>query len=193
MKKTLTAPLLFTLRSPHDRNWRFFLIGIKADKVLGLRRISFGHLDACPAAGIRSELVVRPCLPCSCSCRSTCCTSTRNTTTTASGYYLNRTFGGGQEVLSHPPCSSSMCQGCGESSPLHFIWPPASRSATASSLFTLLWSTRVVHIVAAVAPAPDNPGLGTAVFLFLPVGVFGLRELHGRAKSAGNITCSAFW
>ncbi len=24
MKKTLTAPLLFTLRSPHDRNWRSF-------------------------------------------------------------------------------------------------------------------------------------------------------------------------
>lgn len=92
--------------------------------------------------------------------------------------YLNRVFGEGHEVLSHPAVFVINVPG---------VWGVNAASFYLASCVSLGYGliavyltlvNGVVHVVAAVALRSYNPGLGTAVFLFLPVGVFGLRELQ---------------
>lgn len=91
---------------------------------------------------------------------------------------FNRTIGGGQEVLSHQAVFVINVPG---------VWGIIAASFYLASYVSLGYGliavyltlvNAIVHIGAAAVTRYYNPGLGTAVFLFLPVGIFGLRELQ---------------
>ena len=92
--------------------------------------------------------------------------------------FVNRTIGGGQEVLSHQAVFIINVPG---------VWGVIAASFLLAFYVSLGYGliavyltlvNALVHIVAAMATRSYNPGLGTAVFLFLPAGVFGVRELQ---------------
>jgi hypothetical protein len=100
--------------------------------------------------------------------------------------YVNRMFGEGHEVLSYPAVFVINVLG---------VWGVNATSFYLASCVSLGYGliavyltlvNGVVHIVVAVALRSYNPGLGTAVFLFLPVGVFGLRELQQTGEVGWN-------
>ena len=91
---------------------------------------------------------------------------------------INQMIGGGHEVLSHQAVFVINVPGVWGVNAASFYL--ASYVAIGYGLIAVYLTlvNAVVHIVVAAALRSYNPGLGTAVFFFLPAGVFGLRELH---------------
>jgi len=92
--------------------------------------------------------------------------------------FVNRMIGGGREVLSHQAVFVINVPG---------VWGVIAASFYLASYVSIGYGliavyltlvNAVTHIVVGAASRSYNPGLGTAVFLFLPVSVFGLREMH---------------
>ena len=92
--------------------------------------------------------------------------------------HLNRVFGEGHEVLSHPAVFVINVPGVWGVDVLSFYLASYVSLGYGLIAVYLTLVNGVVHIVAAVALRSYNPGLGTAVFLFVPVGVFGLYEIQ---------------
>lgn len=92
--------------------------------------------------------------------------------------FINQKIGAGREVLSHGAVFIINMPG---------VWGVDTASFLLASYVSLGYGlicvyltlvNAVVHIAAAVATRSYNPGLGTAVLLFLPAGGFGVRELQ---------------
>jgi Protein of unknown function with HXXEE motif len=92
--------------------------------------------------------------------------------------FLNRMVGGGHDVLSQQAVFVINVPG---------VWGVIAASFLLSAYVShgygliavyLTLVNAVVHIVATVRFRSYNPGLGTAVFLFLPASVFGIRDLQ---------------
>ncbi len=99
--------------------------------------------------------------------------------------YLNRVFGEG-EVLSHSAVFVINVPGVwGVNAASFYLASCVSLGYGLIAVYLTLVNS-VVHFVAAVALRSYNPGLGTAVFLFLPVGVFGLHELQQTGEVGWN-------
>jgi hypothetical protein len=92
--------------------------------------------------------------------------------------FVNWKIGGGREVLSHTAVFVINVPGVwGVNAASFYLASHVSLGYGLIGVYLTLVNA-VTHIVVAVASRSYNPGLGTAVFLFLPVGVFGLREVQ---------------
>jgi hypothetical protein len=92
--------------------------------------------------------------------------------------FVNRMSGGGKEVLSHQAVFTINVSG---------VWGVIDASFSLAFYISIGYGliaiyltlvNAVAHIGAAVASHSYNPGLATAALLFVPVGVFGFRELQ---------------
>ncbi len=92
--------------------------------------------------------------------------------------FVNRTIGGGHEVLSHAAVFVINVPG---------VWGIVAASFLLSAFVSigygliavyLVLVNAVTHLGAAVATRSYNPGSGTALFLFLPAGIWGVREVQ---------------
>ncbi len=91
--------------------------------------------------------------------------------------FVNRTIGGGQEVLSHQAVFIINVPGVWGVNAASFLLAFNVSLGYGRIAVYLTLVNAVVHIVGAVAARSYNPGLGTAVLLFLPAGGFGVYEL----------------
>ncbi len=92
--------------------------------------------------------------------------------------FVNRTIGGGREVLSPQAVFVINVPGVWGVIAASFLL--ASNVALGYGLIAVYLTlvNAVVHLVGAAATRSYNPGLGTAAFLFLPTGLFGVRALQ---------------
>ena len=92
--------------------------------------------------------------------------------------FVNRTIGGGREVLSPQAVFVINVPGVWGVIAASFLL--ASNVALGYGLIAVYLTlvNAVVHLVAAAATRSYNPGLGTAAILFLPTGLFGVRALQ---------------
>lgn len=98
--------------------------------------------------------------------------------------FVNRTIGGGQEVLSHMAVFVINIPGVWGVNAISFLLASYLSLGYGLIAVYLTLVNAVVHIVAAAATRSYNPGLGTAIFLFLPAACFGIHELQ-QTKGTG--------
>lgn len=126
---------------------------------------------------------VRPSRQSSCCCRSICSISTRSTTPTRFRLYVNRTIGHGAEVLT-PAAVFVINIGAVwllGVIVVYLAWWFGSGFGLISVYLMLV--NAAVHIVGAVRTRGYNPGLGTAVVLFLPVGFYAFWRIQASGEA----------